>query len=98
MGVDQTYMVGLMGMAEDQAPLLTQSSAVMANPRLMKRFLNTVFLRLALAKPQGVDLDVRALAKWYLLERCDETTANALAALVSSAGDGWSRSARQRTQ
>lgn len=93
-GVGDTYMVGLMGMAEGLAPLLTQSSAVSGNPRLMKRFLNTVFLRLALAKPQGIELDVRALAKWHLLERCDETTANALAALVSSAGDGRVESLR----
>lgn len=87
-GLDNTYMLGLMGLAEGLAPLLTQSSAVSANPRLMKRFLNTVFLRLALAEPQGIKLDVRALAKWHLIERCDEPLANALAVLVTSASDG----------
>lgn len=87
-GLGDTQMLALMELAEGLAPLLTQSSAVNANPRLMKRFLNTVFLRSALAEPQGIELDVRALAKWHLVERCDEPLANALAALVTSASDG----------
>lgn len=87
-GVGNTRMHQLMELAEGLAPLLTQSSAVNANPRLMKRFLNTVFLRSALAEPQGIQLDIRALAKWHLVERCDEPLANALAALVTSASDG----------
>lgn len=87
-GVENTKMLQLMELAEGLAPLLTQSSAVNANPRLMKRFLNTVFLRSALAEPQGIELDVRALAKWHLVERCDEPLANALAAFVTSALDG----------
>lgn len=87
-GVGDTRMTELMELAEGLAPLLTQSSAVNANPRLMKRFLNTVYLRSALAKPQGIELDVRALAKWHLIERCDETLANTLAAMVTSASDG----------
>lgn len=85
---ENVKMVKLMDLAEGLAPLLTQSSAVNANPRLMKRFLNTVFLRSALAEPQGIKLDVTALAKWHLIERCDEPLANALAALVTSGTDG----------
>lgn len=87
-GVNDPKMLPLMAMAEGLAPLLTQSTAVNANPRLMKRFLNTVFLRFALAEPQGIQLNVEALAKWHLLERTDETLANALAALVSSGTEG----------
>jgi predicted KAP-like P-loop ATPase len=87
-GVNDPKMLPLMAMAEGLAPLLTQSTAVNANPRLMKRFLNTVFLRFALAEPQGIELDVQSLAKWHLLERTEETLANALAALVTSATDG----------
>lgn len=85
---ENVKMVKLMDLAEGLAPLLTQSKAVNANPRLMKRFLNTVFLRSALAEPQGIELDVTALAKWHLIERCDESLANALAALVTSGTDG----------
>jgi predicted KAP-like P-loop ATPase len=81
-------MQALMLLAEGLAPLLAKSSAVNANPRLMKRFLNTVYLRSALAEPQGIALDIPSLAKWHLLERCDEALANALAARVTSASDG----------
>lgn len=87
-GLGNTPMLELMQLAEGLAPLLTQSSAVNANPRLMKRFLNTVYLRSALAAPQGIDLDIPSLAKWHLVERCDETLANALAARVSADADG----------
>lgn len=83
-----TELLGLMGLAERFAPLLFNASAVQANPRLVKRFLNTVFLRKTLAKPQNIDVDVQVLAKWHLLERCDETIANALAEKVSAANEG----------
>ncbi len=86
-GVDNAPMVALMELAEGLAPLLTTSS-VKANPRLMKRFLNTVYLRSALAEPQGIKLDIPALAKWHLVERCNEPLANALAGLVTSGADG----------
>lgn len=86
-GLDNAPMVALMELAEGLAPLLTTSS-VKANPRLMKRFLNTVYLRSALAEPQGIKLDIPALAKWHLVERCNEPLANALAAMVTSASDG----------
>lgn len=81
-------LLGLMGLAERLAPLLFSASTVQANPRLIKRFLNTVFLRKALAKPQNIDVDVKILAKWHLLERCDEATANALAEKVSAESQG----------
>lgn len=86
-GVDNLRMLALMELAEGLAPLLTTSS-VKANPRLMKRFLNTVYLRSALAEPQGIELDIPALAKWHLVERCNEPLATAIAALVTSASDG----------
>lgn len=79
---------GLMNLAEGLASLLHGSSAVNANPRLMKRFLNTVYLRDALSAPQGIKLDIAALAKWHLLERCDEVLAEALAGQVHSDNDG----------
>ena len=85
---ENTELLGLMGLAERLAPLLFSASTVQANPRLIKRFLNTVFLRKALAKPQNIDVDVQVLAKWHLLERCDETIANALEEKVSAENDG----------
>lgn len=85
---DNTELLGLMGLAERLAPLLLQASSVQANPRLVKRFLNTVFMRQALAKPQGITVDIDVLAKWHLLERCDELLANAIADKVSADREG----------
>lgn len=85
---ENAELLGLMGLAERLAPLLFSASTVQANPRLIKRFLNTVFLRKALAKPQNIDVDVQVLAKWHLLERCDEAVANALAEKVSAESEG----------
>ncbi|QIB50087.1 MULTISPECIES: P-loop NTPase fold protein [Pseudomonas] len=79
---------GLMDLAEGLASLLHRSSAVNANPRLMKRFLNTIYLREALSAPQGIQLDIAALAKWHLLERCDEALAEEIAGQVHSDNDG----------
>lgn len=87
-GPSNAEMVKLMNLVEGLAPLLSRSSDVAGNPRLMKRFLNTVYLRKALAEPQGIDLDIPALAKWHLVERCDSELANALAGMVTSKQDG----------
>lgn len=87
-------MSELMKLVEGLAPLLSQSKAIKANPRLIKRFLNTVYLRSALAKPQGIELNIPALAKWHLLERCNEILANTIAAQVNSASAGRSESLR----
>ncbi len=86
-GTDEALQ-SLMNLAEGLASLLHGSSAVNANPRLMKRFLNTVYLREALSAPQGIKLDIAALAKWHLLERCDESLAEAIASQVHSDNDG----------
>ncbi|OBY85943.1 NTPase KAP [Delftia sp. JD2] len=87
-GVGDKHMVDLMKLADGLAPLLTRSLAVNGNPRLMKRFLNTVFLRASLAQPQGIELDLKALAKWHLVERCAPELAAALSNLVTSESDG----------
>jgi predicted KAP-like P-loop ATPase len=86
-GANETLQ-SLMNLAEGLASLLHGSSAVNANPRLMKRFLNTVYLREALSAPQGIKLDISALAKWHLLERCDESLAEVIAGQVHSDNDG----------
>lgn len=85
---DDTRLHGLMDLAQGLATLMFKSTAISANPRLMKRFLNTVFLRESLARPQGITLDIAALAKWHLLERCNEELANTLSSMVSSENDG----------
>lgn len=83
-----TRLQQLMDLAEGLATLMFKSTSINANPRLMKRFLNTVFLRESLARPQGISLDIPALAKWHLLERYSEDLANALSSMVNSENEG----------
>lgn len=85
---NDTRLQALMDLAEGLATLMFRSTNISANPRLMKRFLNTVFLRESLAKPQGITLDIPALAKWHLLERYNEELAKVLSSMVSSENDG----------
>jgi predicted KAP-like P-loop ATPase len=87
-GVDNKELLDLMRLAEGLAPLLSGAEAIKANPRLMKRFLNTVYLRAALSEPQGITVEIPALAKWHLLERCNENLAKELAGKVSAETDG----------
>ncbi len=83
-----TRLQELMELAQGLATLMFKSTSISANPRLMKRFLNTVYLRESLALPQGITLDIPALAKWHLLERYKEELANTLSSMVSSENDG----------
>lgn len=83
-----TRLQKLMDLAQGLATLMFKSTSINANPRLMKRFLNTVYLRESLALPQGITLDIPALAKWHLLERYKEDLANTLSSMVSSENDG----------
>jgi predicted KAP-like P-loop ATPase len=55
-----------LGMVERVAPLL--GTIMNGNPRQCKRFLNTLLLRLGMAKSKGITLKQRVLAKLMLLE------------------------------
>lgn len=64
---------GITGKCKDDMALARQISSVLApsingNPRLCKRFLNTLAMRLSLAKARGVKLDKNILAKLMLAE------------------------------
>jgi predicted KAP-like P-loop ATPase len=63
-------------LADRIAPLMTSSAQIRGNPRLIKRFLNTLYLRLAAAKAQKVSVDEAALAKMLLFERCGKEEAH----------------------
>ncbi len=57
-------------LADRIAPLMTTAQQIAGNPRLIKRFLNTLSIRLATAKAQSVTIDETVLAKMLLFERC----------------------------
>lgn len=61
---------GQLALADRLAPLMTSSDKIAGNPRLIKRFLNTLHIRLATAKAQKVTVDEATLAKLLLFERC----------------------------
>lgn len=57
-------------LADRLAPLMATAKQIAGNPRLIKRFLNTLSIRMAIARSQGVSVDEAALAKVILFERC----------------------------
>ena len=89
-------------LADRLAPLMTTARQIAGNPRLIKRFLNTLAIRLSIARAQNVAVDEAALAKMLLFERC--ASEDAYAHLVSAISDGdegkpafladWERQAR----
>jgi predicted KAP-like P-loop ATPase len=56
--------------AERLAHIMTTSSKIAGNPRLIKRFLNALSIRMAISKSLGVGVDEAVLAKLLLFERC----------------------------
>lgn len=75
--------------AERLAPLMTTASQIAGNPRLIKRFLNALAIRTAIAKAHGVGIDEAALAKMLLFERCGDPAAySELSKAINENGDG----------
>lgn len=65
-----TDLAAKLDMADRLAPLMTSDTAIEANPRLIKRLLNSISIRMAIGSAQGVALDEAVLTKILLLERC----------------------------
>lgn len=72
-------------LADRLAPLLTTATKIAGNPRLIKRFLNTLKIRTAIGRRQNVNVDAAALAKMMLFERCGP--ADTYARLVQAIND-----------
>jgi predicted KAP-like P-loop ATPase len=82
-------LIGQLDTAEKLAPLMTTASGIVGNPRLIKRFLNALSIRMAISKAQGVGVDEAVLAKMLLFERLGDADAyRALIAAVSSNDSG----------
>lgn len=76
-------------MAEQLAPILVSAEQIAGNPRLIKRFLNNLVIREALAKAQGMTTGFDFLVKMQLFERCASSAAfEYLAKNVSAHDEG----------
>lgn len=76
-------------LADRIAPILTTSSKIAGNPRLIKRVLNTLSIRMAIARAQKVNVDETVLAKMLLFERCgSEKAYSELLAAINESSDG----------
>jgi predicted KAP-like P-loop ATPase len=64
-----TPLVGKLDAAELLAPLMVSATKIAANPRLIKRFMNALAIRMAIANGHGVSVDEAVLAKLLLFER-----------------------------
>jgi predicted KAP-like P-loop ATPase len=64
-----TALIGRLDAAELLAPLMVGAKGILANPRLIKRFMNALAIRVAIAKGHGVAVDEAVLAKLLLFER-----------------------------
>lgn len=61
--------------ADRLAPLMTTATDIKGNPRLIKRFLNALSIRMAISESNGIGVDEAALAKLLLFERCGDPDA-----------------------
>lgn len=78
--------------ADRLAPLMTTANQIAGNPRLIKRFLNALSIRMAISNAHGVGVDEAVLAKMLLFERCTPTAAyEALTAAVNNDDEGKPR-------
>lgn len=57
-------------LADRISPLLAHSSMVRGNPRIIKRLLNTVQQRSAIARRRSIDADAGLITKMAVFERC----------------------------
>lgn len=75
--------------ADRLAPLMTSATGINGNPRLIKRFLNALSIRMAMSYAQGVGVDESVLVKVLLFERCGDPKAYAaLTKAVTENNDG----------
>lgn len=73
-----TELIAKLDTADRLAPIMTSASQIAGNPRLIKRFLNALAIRMTISHAHGVGVDEAALAKMLLFERCGNPNAYAL--------------------
>lgn len=82
-------LIGQFDTADRLAHLMTTASGIGGNPRLIKRFLNALAIRMAISRAHGVGVDEAVLAKMLLFERVGNPKAYAeLTKAVTERSDG----------
>jgi predicted KAP-like P-loop ATPase len=81
-------LIGRFDAADRLAPLMTTASGIVGNPRLIKRFLNALAIRMAISNAQGVGVDEAVLAKMLLFERLGDLNAYAELIKAVSSNEG----------
>ncbi len=75
--------------ADRLARIMVTASQISGNPRLVKRFLNALSIRMAISRAHDVGVDEAVLAKILLLERCGDPKAyNELTTAVNNDSEG----------
>lgn len=75
--------------AERIAPLLAHAPNVTGNPRIVKRLLNSLRMRMSLAKRRELQIDEGVIAKMLIFERCMTSDAfKTLIGLINEAPQG----------
>lgn len=78
LGVDlPDALLAQLDTAERLAPLMTSAAGISGNPRLIKRFLNALAIRMTISRAQGVGVDEAVLVKLLLFERLGDPAAYA---------------------
>jgi len=79
-------------LANRLAPIMVSATKIAGNPRLIKRFLNTIAIRMSIADKQGIVIDEEALAKVLLFERNgDDSAYRQLLSTVNDDAEGKPR-------
>ena len=82
-------LIARLDTADYLAPLMVSASQIAGNPRLVKRFLNALSIRMAISRAHDVGVDEAVLAKMLLFERCGNPRAyDALTSAVNNNTDG----------
>lgn len=74
--------------ADRIAPILATSPVIQGNPRIVKRLLNVVKMRMAIAKRRSIPLNEEVITKLVIFERCMSGAATALLYRLIDVEDG----------
>jgi len=88
-GTFENDLIAKFDTADKLAHLMTTATGIAGNPRLIKRFMNALAIRMAISKEHGVGVDEAVLAKMLLFERVGNPKAYAaLTKAVTESADG----------